>query len=369
MLRTSAAPVCRHRVSDPVHQKFLPSAPGQHWEWMACQDLASAVLTLQKHQTQFNCLQICSAFFWCCRCFCSFAFTILYLIEIYGMDLPYNNHCPGLLRKGFSHTPVPPDQWTCVDPALRAFSFSDRENIISRKHHMIYGFKWECLRDIPPYQEKKLIMCWAGLQNWRLLISVPSQSQLPAAASLVPSSQRRSSENALPGRSPNKTLNAAVPPNIFSQFAMQACSKAWTISDVLRGFTPFDFMDSWTPGLRLKRYELFQEHNTKVAFKSLQVKVLGKRRVSHDFLAQKETWLGTVPKTVEHLFEAFAHCYLMLSFPSSTAQQFPAKPKRPSSSQLRMERGTMEVPSIFLCSKVETLCITNRTCKLFRYSL
>ena len=218
MLRTSAAPVCRHRVSDPVHQKFLPSAPGQHWEWMACQDLASAVLTLQKHQTQFNCLQICSAFFWCCRCFCSFAFTILYLIEIYGMDLPYNNHCPGLLRKGFSHTPVPPDQWTCVDPALRAFSFSDRENIISRKHHMIYGFKWECLRDIPPYQEKKLIMCWAGLQNWRLLISVPSQSQLPAAASLVPSSQRRSSENALPGRSPNKTLNAAVPPNIFSQF-------------------------------------------------------------------------------------------------------------------------------------------------------
>lgn len=71
------------------------------------------------------------------------------------MDLPYNNHCPGLLRKGFSHTPVPPDQWTCVDSALRAFSFSGSENIISRKHHMIYGFIWECLRDIPPYHEKK----------------------------------------------------------------------------------------------------------------------------------------------------------------------------------------------------------------------
>ena len=115
---------------------------------MACQDLASAVLTLQLPSNLLSFLLVLPLFLQLCL-------YHLYLIEKYGMDLPYNNHCPGLLRKGFSHTPVPPDQWTCVDPALRAFSFSDSENIISRKHHMIYGFIWECLRDIPPYQEKK----------------------------------------------------------------------------------------------------------------------------------------------------------------------------------------------------------------------
>ena len=179
MLRTSAAPVCRHhRVSDPVHQKFLPvrsraalRVDGMPGSGISGPDTSKAPdpIQLPSKSAQLS--------FGVCRCFCSFAFTILYLIEIYGMDLPYNNHCPGLLRKGlqpYSRTSRPMD--LCGSGSARSFSFSDSENIISRKHHMIYGFIWECLRATyrPTKKKKTDHVLTRPPELKRLLISVPS---------------------------------------------------------------------------------------------------------------------------------------------------------------------------------------------------